>query len=72
MLRAWWTVFGKSGRTELLKRYTHLKEPVPGDDVAAMVQAQSRTIEALSRRIAEAIKALSEGKDPETIKQLTE
>ena len=62
VLRAWWTVFGENGRTELLKRYTNLNEPVTGDDIAAMVQAQSRTLEALSRQIAEAIKALSQKK----------
>jgi len=59
MLRAWWTVFGENGRTELLKRYAILSEPVAGDDIAAMVQSLSRTVEMLSRQIAEAIKALS-------------
>ena len=62
VLRAWWTVFGENGRTELLKRYTNLNEPVTGDDIAAMVQAQSHTLEALSRQIAEAIKVLSQKK----------
>ena len=62
LLRAWWTVFGENGRTELLKRYTNLSEPVTGDDIAAMVQTQSRTVEVLSRQIAEAIKALSQNK----------
>ena len=60
LLSAWWTIFGENGRTELLKRYTNLREPAGGDDIAAMVQAQSRTIETLSRQIAEAIKALSQ------------
>ncbi len=62
LLRAWWTVFGENGRTELLKRYTNLKEPATGDDFAAMVQAQSRTVEGLSRQIAEAITMLSRKK----------
>jgi uncharacterized lipoprotein YmbA len=62
LLRAWWTVFGENGRTELLKRYTNLNEPASGDDIATMVQAQSRTVETLSRQIAEAIKALSQKK----------
>lgn len=35
--------------------------------VASMVKAQSRSEEALSRQIAMAIKALSEGRRPETI-----
>jgi len=59
-LRAWWTIFGENGRAELLKRYTILNEPVAGDDIAAMVQALSRTVEVLSRQIAEAIKALAQ------------
>jgi len=67
-LRAWWTVFGENGRTELLKRYTNLAEPVAGDDIAAMVKTQSHTVEALSRQIAEAIKALAAGDNPATIK----
>ncbi len=61
-LSAWWTVFGESGRTALLKRYTNLNEPSTGDDIAAMVKAQSRTVETLSRQIADAIKTLSQHK----------
>jgi uncharacterized lipoprotein YmbA len=60
MLRAWWTIFGENGRTELLKRFTILSERVAGEDIAAMVQTQSRMLEMLSRQIAEAIKALSQ------------
>ena len=60
-LRAWWTIFGDNGRTELLKKYTVLNEPVAGDDIDAMVQAMSRTVEVLSRKIAEAIKTLAQG-----------
>ena len=52
--------FGENGRAELLKRYTILHEPVAGDDIAAMVQTLSRTVEVLSRQIAEAIKALAQ------------
>ena len=36
--------------------------------VVSMVEAQGRRVEALSREIAMAIKALSEGRQPETIK----
>jgi len=68
LLRAWWTIFGENGRTELLRRYANLIEPVAGDDIAAMVKVQSRTVEMLSRQIAEAIKALAGGNDPGTIK----
>lgn len=61
-LRAWWTVFGDDGRSELLKRYASLDEPVSGEEVAAMVQAQSRLVATLSRHIAEAVKVLSQKK----------
>jgi len=61
-LRAWWTVFGDDGRGELLKKYARLDEPVAGDDIDALVQAQSRLVEALSRQIADAVKALSQTK----------
>jgi hypothetical protein len=59
-LRAWWTIFGDGGRTELLKRYSRLEAEVSGDDVAAMVQAQSLLVERFSRQIAGALKALSQ------------
>jgi len=68
LLRAWWTIFGENGRTELLKRYANLAEPVTGDDIAAMVKVQSHAVEMLSRQIAEAIKALTAGDNPATIK----
>jgi uncharacterized protein len=61
MLRAWWTIFGENGRTELLKKFTILSEPVAGDNIADLVQAQSRMLEMFSRQIAEEIKALSQG-----------
>jgi len=59
LLRAWWTIFGENGRTELLRRYANLTEPVAGDDIDAMVQTQSLAVEALSRQIADAIKVLA-------------
>lgn len=62
-LRAWWTIFGENGRTELLKRFTILSEPFVGDDIAAMVQTQSRMLEMFSRQIAEAIMTLSQRAD---------
>ncbi len=63
VLRAWWTISGENGRTESVRRYANLKEPAGGDDIAAMVQAQSRSVEMLSRQIAESIKALSQHKN---------
>jgi uncharacterized lipoprotein YmbA len=59
-LRAWWTIFGDDGRTELLKRYSRLEAEVSGDDIAAMVQAQSLLVERFSRQIAGALEALSQ------------
>jgi hypothetical protein len=40
---------------------------VEANDLASMVKAQSRAVEALSREIAVAILALPEGRRPETI-----
>ena len=59
-LRAWWTIFGDDGRTELLNRYSRLEAEVSGDDIGAMVQAQSLLVERFSRQIAGALKALSQ------------
>lgn len=61
-LRAWWTVFGDDGRVELLKKYARLEEPVAGEDISEMVKVQSRLVEMFSRRIAEALRALSQKK----------
>jgi uncharacterized lipoprotein YmbA len=54
-LRAWWSVFGNNGKIELIKRYAFLGESVAGDNIAALVEAQSRLVAALSRRVAESI-----------------
>lgn len=60
ILRARWTVYGAQGRTALYHSFSKLKEPVEANDVASMVKAQSRAVEALSRQIAMAVKTLSE------------
>jgi uncharacterized lipoprotein YmbA len=65
-LRAWWTIFGDNGRIVLAKRYFYSTESTPGDDIAPIVQAQSRTVETLSRKIADTIKELSQGSKPAT------
>jgi len=67
ILRARWTVYGVQGQTALYHSISKFKEPVEANDMASMVRAQSRAVEALSRQIAMAIKALSEGRRPETI-----
>jgi len=63
-LRAWWTIFGDNGRTLLAKRYFYITEPASGGDITALVQAQSRTVEILSRKIAATINELSLGSEP--------
>jgi uncharacterized lipoprotein YmbA len=54
-LRVWWSVFGNNGKIELTKRYARFEESVAGDDIAALVEAQSRLVATLSRRVAESI-----------------
>lgn len=61
-LRARWSIYGDDGKKELLKSASNISETAGSDDIEAMVAAQSRTVEMLSREIAEAVKALSEGK----------
>jgi hypothetical protein len=42
--------------------YSNFSEPTGSDDIQNLVAAKSRTVENLSREIAETIKSLSEGK----------
>lgn len=64
ILRARWTVYGAQGKTELYRAFSKINVPVQANDVTSMVKAQSRSVEALSRQIAMAIMALSEGRQP--------
>lgn len=57
-LEAWWRVFSGDGKTMLLARKSDLSEPAGGGDYKSLVSAQGRTLEKLSREIAEAIKTL--------------
>jgi len=57
-LEAWWRVFSGDGRTMLLARKSDLSEPAGGGGYKSLVSAQGRTLEKLSREIAEAIKTL--------------
>lgn len=57
-LEAWWRVFSADGKIMLLARKSDLSEPAGGRDYKSLVSAQGRTLEKLSREIAEAIKTL--------------
>ena len=56
-----WSIFGKDDKKLLLARNSSFKEATAGPGYEALVAAQSRTVEALSRDIAGAIKGLSGG-----------
>ena len=55
-LEAWWTVLSGDGKRMLLAKKSNFTEPTGGQDYQALVSAQSRNLEALSRDIAEGIK----------------
>ena len=54
-----WTILGKDDKKIFLTKKSAFKETAGGPDYEALVAAQSRTVEALSREIAGAIKGLS-------------
>jgi uncharacterized lipoprotein YmbA len=54
-----WMVLGGEQKTPLLMRKSSLTEPAEGGSYDALVLAQSRVLESLSKEIAEEIKALS-------------
>ncbi|MCJ7686088.1 MAG: PqiC family protein [Desulfobacteraceae bacterium] len=54
-----WSIFGEDDKKLLLTRNSSFKEATAGPGYGALVAAQSRTVEALSREIAGAIKGLS-------------
>ncbi|UCF93534.1 MAG: membrane integrity-associated transporter subunit PqiC [Desulfobacterales bacterium] len=59
LLRARWTILDQDGKTVLIKRQSILNEPTGDDQIAALVEAESRTVANLSREIAAAIKNLA-------------
>jgi uncharacterized lipoprotein YmbA len=61
-LRARWVILDKTRKKVLFEKHSLLNQSTKDDSIEAMVAAQSRTVADLSREIAEAIKALSEGK----------
>jgi len=58
VLKVRWTLVGEDGETLLVKKTSHFIEPVGGLDYEDFVQAMSRTLDSLSKEIAEAIKGL--------------
>ncbi len=54
-----WSIFGKDDKKLLLTRKSNFKKATGGPGYEALVAAQSKTVEALSREIAGAIKGLS-------------
>ena len=58
VLKVRWTLVGEDGETLLVKKTSHFTEPVGGLDYEDFVQAMSRTLDSLSKEIAEAIKGL--------------
>jgi len=61
-LLARWTILGEDNKKLLLTRKSSFKEATGGPSYEALVAAQSRTVEALSREIAGTIKGLSEAR----------
>lgn len=61
-LAALWTIYGEDGKKVLLIRKSRFKEAIRGLDYETIVAAQSLTVAALSRQIAEAIRSLSRGR----------
>jgi len=55
-LEAWWRLLSGDGKTLLQSKRTSISEPAGGGDYESLVLAQSRTLEKLSREVAEAIK----------------
>jgi hypothetical protein len=58
VLSARWSIYGGGGKQELVSKKTDISEAAGTQGYEALVSAQSRTIIALSKEIARAIKAL--------------
>jgi hypothetical protein len=63
-LVALWSIVGNHGREVLVSRKSSLREPAGQDGYAAMAEAMSRMVAALSREIAAAIAALAAQASP--------
>jgi uncharacterized lipoprotein YmbA len=58
VLKVRWTLVGEDGETLLVKKTSRFTEPVGGLDYEDFVQAMSRTLNSLSKEIADAINGL--------------
>ncbi len=58
LLIARWSVIGEKGRKVVVSRKSSFREPVGAKDYKAVVSAMNKTLDDLSREIAEAIKGL--------------
>jgi len=63
-LRARWSILDKKRNKILFEKHSILTQPTESDGMEALVAAESHALADLSREIAEAIKALAEGKTP--------
>jgi uncharacterized lipoprotein YmbA len=57
-LEGWWRLLSGDGKTLLQSKRTSLSESAGGKDYESLVLAHSRTLEKLSREVAEGIKTL--------------
>lgn len=57
-LEAWWRLFSGDGKTMLLSKKSTFNELAGGGDYQSLVSAQSKTLEALSREIAQTIRTI--------------
>ena len=64
LLRAKWSIFGEDGEAMLVSDYSSYSDPIKTNDPEALVAAQSRAVEHLSREIARALHAVAAGKIP--------
>lgn len=64
LLETKWAVLGKDPARALRAGESTLEEPVKGHDYEALVAAQSRALAALSREIAQVVKAVCEERPP--------
>ncbi len=58
LLIASWSILGENGRKVFVSRKSIFSEPVGAEDYKAVVSAMNKTLDDLSREIAEAIKGL--------------
>jgi uncharacterized lipoprotein YmbA len=63
-LRARWAILDNKRKKTLFEKHTIVSEPTKDDSMESLIGAKSSTVAELSRQIAEAIKALAEGKAP--------